>query len=96
MADQIVKQPNGKFLIFSSISDSVIGYNATPEELIEFKVKRAKERITEEVNNIVEKLNKGEKPYYQFTKTYDEVLETVGFNHGKHTRKEIKDAIEKE
>ncbi len=35
MPQHIVKQPNGKYAIFSSVVDDFVGYDATPDEVCE-------------------------------------------------------------
>ena len=35
MGRQIIKQPNGKYCVFSSICDNIIYYDMTPGEIIE-------------------------------------------------------------
>ena len=77
MGRQIIKQPNGKYCIFSSIVGNVTHYNMTVEEIIEDWVNDAKNDITEKVKGIVSKLEKGEKPYYQFTHSYDDMIALI-------------------
>jgi hypothetical protein len=77
MGQQIIKQPNGKYAIFSSIVDLFIGANLTKEEVIDFFVEEEAKRITERINEILEQLERGEKPYLQFTQTLDEALKTM-------------------
>ena len=43
MGRQIVKQPNGKFCIFSTYVDSVIAYDLTSEDVVDFYVEAAAE-----------------------------------------------------
>jgi hypothetical protein len=38
MADQIIEQPDGRLAIFSNTSDTLIAWNATPEEVVEWFV----------------------------------------------------------
>ena len=74
MGQQIIKQPNGKYCLFSSIVDNVTYYDMTKEEIIEVWTEKAKKDFEEKVNDIVNKLDKGEKPYFQFTLSYEEML----------------------
>ena len=90
MSKQIIKQPNGKYCIFSSTVDNVTHYNMTVEEIIEEWVKDAKNDITEKVKGIVSKLEKGEQPYYQSTKSYEKMLELIKEIHGKEESEEVK------
>lgn len=74
MARQIIKQPNGLYCLYSSYTDSIVVWNLTKEQIIEFMMKDHLELITKEVERIVGELNEGKKPYYQFTVTFDEAL----------------------
>lgn len=82
MSYQIIKQPDGKFCIFSSIGDEIIAFDANKEELVEFLVHEKRERIETEVYDILECLDRGIPPYRQFTLTYDEAIRTHIRNHG--------------
>lgn len=74
MAHQIIKQPDGKYAIWSSIVDDFVITDCTLKEYIEFLIERESKRIRNEVEEIARKLENGEKPYYQFTKTYEEAV----------------------
>lgn len=74
MARQIIKQPNGLYCLFSSYVDSIVQWNLTADQIIDFLVEEQKKLITHEVSNIISKLNKREKPYHQFTLTYKRAL----------------------
>jgi ADP-ribosylglycohydrolase len=82
MGHQIIKQSNGKYAIFSSIVDDFILANVTPEEIIEYYIKRESEDIRKRINKTIDQLNSGEKPYYQFTMTLEEALDTIKDVHG--------------
>ena len=77
MGSQIVKQPNGKYAIWSSIVDDFILVNATPEEIIEDWSDDERKRITNRVQHIVAELEIGKQPYYQFTKTFGECVAEI-------------------
>lgn len=77
MATQIVKQPNGKYCIYNTIIDDVTVFNCTKSDIIELRCKEARQKIVEEVNEVVSKLDNCEKPYYQFTLTFEEVLQNI-------------------
>ena len=77
MGRQIIKQPDGKYCIFSSIVDDFTLWNATKEELIEDLVDCEREKIVYEVDRVINKLEAGGKPYYQFTKDFNEAVESV-------------------
>jgi len=77
MGRQIIKQPDGKYCVFSSLTDDFICWDATPEEIIEMEVSYARETITERINKTVKDLEAGGKPYYQFTKDFKEAVDSV-------------------
>jgi len=94
MAGQIIKQPNGKYCIFSSIVDDIVHYNMTPEEIIEVWVEEYKVEIIEKVNKIITELNEDRKPYHQFTNTYEEMLNIIEGVHGEGYTHDIKIIME--
>lgn len=76
MGKQIIKQPDGRFAIFSSGTDTIHMYDATAEEIVEYFVERAAVDTRREVLRIMEHVE-GDEPrraYFQFTKTWDEAL----------------------
>lgn len=74
MGRQIIKEPSGKYAVWSSIVDDFILLHATKEEIIEEWVREEADRIREGVNAKVAALEAGTKPYYQFTMTWEEAL----------------------
>ena len=72
MGQQIIKQPNGYYAVFSSVVDNFVILDATPQEIIDEWIDYERKRLTERVNQIVKELDSGGKPYYQFTMTWDE------------------------
>jgi hypothetical protein len=95
MGVQIIKQPNGKYCIFSSIIDSITHCNMDEQDIINELAEKEKMVIEKQVKEIIIKLNKGEKPYFQFTKNYDEMIETIEKIHGIKEVKKIKRNIDK-
>ena len=93
MGKQIIKQPNGKYCIFSTNIDNVTDYNLSPEEIIDLFLESQKKDITEKVMSIVSKLDKGEKAYHTFTIPYDEMLECIQRVHGKKEMKDVQKLI---
>ena len=93
MGQQIIKQPNGKYCLFSSIVDNVTYYDMTKEEIIEVWTEKAKKDFEEKVNNIVNKLDKGEKPYFQFTLSYEEMLQRILEVHNVDEMQNVKNII---
>ena len=94
MGRQIIKQPNGKYCIFSSIVDSITHYHMEEQDIINEWVEESKKEIEKKVKEIISELNEGKKPYYQFTKSYEEMLQTINKIHGAKEVKEIRKAIE--
>lgn len=74
MAQQIMKQPDGRLAVFSTITDTFVLVDATPEEVIEWRAEEAaesaRERTKTELGRVLDATN--EKPYRQFTMTWDE------------------------
>lgn len=83
MGRQIIKQPNDKYAVWSSIVDDFIIIDATPNEIIKCHIEEAKETIKEQVLSEIEKLRKKEKPNYQFTLSFNDAIELIKENHGK-------------
>lgn len=95
MSRQIIKQPNGKYCVFSSIVDNVIMYNATPEAIINKWAAEQKGRIEIEVKAITEQLENGQQPYYQFTFSFDQMISFIKDIHGEKEAAEINQLINK-
>jgi len=74
MGHQIIKQPNGKFAIWSTIIDDFISMDNTPENLIQYYIEASKKEIRERITETINTLESGGKPYYQFTMTWEEAL----------------------
>ena len=72
MGRQIIQQPDGQFAVWSSIVNDFILEDATAGEIIEEWVQEKREQIEKDVTETCKALLKGEKPYFQFTKTYAE------------------------
>ena len=75
MAHQIIKQPNGKFLVFSIVDNSILLLDKTEEELVEHFLKIEEDKLRRAISGIVAKIDQGVKPYYQFTKTVEEAVD---------------------
>ncbi len=85
MARQIIKQPDGKYAVWSTIVDNFILIDATPEEIIDIWAEEEKERIEIKVLQVVKELNENGKPYHQFTKSWDDAIETIKPIHEEDT-----------
>lgn len=84
MGRSVVKQPNGKFALFSSIVDDFVLVDATKQELIDSDIEEARERITAQYDDMFEFLDKGETPprYVASTMSWEEAMEQIADVHG--------------
>ncbi len=82
MGHQIIKQPDGNYCVFSTVVDNVIIVNATRQELMDYYGERARKEASRSTWKTVQDIEEGKKPYGQFTKTYDEMVETIKELHG--------------
>lgn len=83
MGNQIIKQPDGKFSMFSGATDTFIALDCEAEELVSFIGDEAKRVAEEAARTIINQLNAGQRPYYQFTKTWLDAYATYRRAHGK-------------
>ena len=74
MGQQIIRQPNGLYAVWSTVVDDFVLVNATPAEIIFDRVREATLRISDEVEKTVSQLEAGEKPYFQFTMSWEGAL----------------------
>lgn len=77
MGRQIIAQPDGKWCVWSSGTDSLVWWDFTTEELIEEHVKRAATAERERVIQLLEEICNPDhptnpRPYFQFTRTFAE------------------------
>ena len=72
MGRQIIKQPDGKYAVWSSVVDGFIILDATREELIEEMGESARKEKVQEVTDLLDSIDKGERPYHQFTLTWSD------------------------
>ena len=80
MAQQIIKQPDGLLAIYDSAENAMILSDATPEMIVEYKVGLKREEITQSVHRVIDALDCGKRPYYQFTMSYDEAIALINGN----------------
>jgi len=82
MGHQIIKQPNNKFAVWSTMVDSFILINASEEDILKHFITSATETIEYNVKHIINELNSGIKPYNRFTMTWKEALKKIEEVHG--------------
>ncbi len=75
MSQQIILQPNGRYAVWSTIVGDFVLVDATPADMVDFWTENERQRITRRVNEIISALARGEKPYCQFTMTWQEARE---------------------
>ena len=83
MGHQIVRQPDGLLAVFSSVVDSWVLVDATPEELSDWYAELAAEDARKRTAALVEHVLAGEprKAYYQFAMSFDEA-DRMSREHG--------------
>lgn len=77
MGQQIIKQPDGQLAVFSSVTDTFIVVDATPEELVEWRAEEAAETARERTRRELQKVLAGDpqRAYQQFALTWQEACE---------------------
>jgi hypothetical protein len=80
MAHQIIRQPDGKLAVFSSVVDDWIFFDASPEELAEQYAAEAAAKAREHTLKTARAVLDGNarSVYYQFTMTYEEACAAAG------------------
>lgn len=74
MGQQIIKQPDGLYAVFSSVVDNFTTIDATADELIELFAEQAARDCRDRVKSIIERLDAGERAYHQFTMTIADAI----------------------
>lgn len=77
MGYQIIKQPGDLFAVFSSITDTIIVWDATREEVIDWFADEAAERARKSAEKQIDHVANDEpkRAYYQFAMTWQEALD---------------------
>lgn len=83
MGRMLVKQPNGKYCVFSSVVDCPTAYNLTVEDYIEMRAEEAREQAKIELQyrvrnfeNIIEDF----RPYNMTVDAFVQALRDMGFD----------------
>ena len=74
MGKQIIKQPDGLYAIWSSNTDTFTMIDCDPESIIRIWSEAERARIETHVRWVVRELEKGGRPYYQFTMDWNEAI----------------------
>jgi len=87
VGQQIIKQPDGKLAVFSSIVDAFIVVDATPEEILDWRAEEAaakeRERTQRELDAVL--ADDPRRVYFQFTRTWEEASEMDRENGGEQS-----------
>jgi len=78
MSRQIIKQPDGKYALFSTETRRFLLENASPVDIKKYITGIWLQVISQEIDEIVTKLDAGEKPYQDSTISWDEALKLAG------------------
>ncbi|MCW2901743.1 MAG: hypothetical protein JWO67_4008 [Streptosporangiaceae bacterium] len=84
MGNQIIRQPDGHYAVFSTVTGTIIRWDATKDEIVEWFAEQAAEDARQNVRRKIEHVAAGEarRAYFQFATTWDEALETDRKNGG--------------
>lgn len=82
MSYQIVKQPDGKLAVWSTIVDSFVMIDAEQTDIVDFLLEGRVSYTTQKVADIVASLDRGGKPYGQFTDSWEAMQATHARVHG--------------
>jgi hypothetical protein len=81
---QIIKQPDGKYAIYSTGVDAWIFYDGTAEEVVDFYVEKAEKEARRHTQEILDLLDENPKrAYFQFTMTFEEADAASAAGQGK-------------
>lgn len=72
MSYQIIKQPDNLFSIFDICTDTFCLQDLSEQEVINFFEKQVATIMRRKITDILEKLEKGDNPYYQLALTFEE------------------------
>jgi len=86
MSQQIIKQPDGLFAIWSSVVDDFTLVGATADEVVDKLLVPETQRIVQYVEQTIEQLAAGEKPYGQFTQSFEQCVAKIREQHGDDAR----------
>jgi len=77
MGQQIIKQPDGRLAVFSSIVDAFIVVDATPEEILDWRAEEAAKEARRTTQRELDAVLAGDprRVYYQFALTWEDAAE---------------------
>lgn len=91
MGYQIIKQPDDRYALFSSYTDTIVAWNASAPEVIDWFAEQAEQDARVTAAKYLGHVAGGhpERAYHQFAMTWDEALE-ADHDHGGEVRQEWK------
>ncbi|WP_330328216.1 hypothetical protein [Streptomyces pseudovenezuelae] len=74
MGQQIIRQPDGRLAVFSTVVDAFIVVDATPEEILDWRAEEAAKEARRTTQRQLDHVLSGEpeRSYFQFTMTWEE------------------------
>lgn len=86
MGHQIIRQPDGNLAVFSSVVDSWILVNASPEDIADYYAEKAAQDARRHTRETIGHVLAGEpkRAYCQFAMTFTEADETSREHDGPH------------
>jgi hypothetical protein len=83
MGQQIIKQPDGRFAVFSTNTDTIMVWDGTAQEIVEWFAERAAFDARQTARLLLSLVDAGDtrSAYHQFAMSWDEALE-MDRDHG--------------
>ncbi|KFG02578.1 hypothetical protein IQ62_01140 [Streptomyces scabiei] len=83
MGQQIIKQPDGRLAVFSTVVDAFIVVDATPEEILDWRAEEAAKDARRDTQRQLDHVlaDEPDRSYFQFALTWEEAL-TKHREHG--------------
>lgn len=77
MSEQIVRQPDGRFAVFSTITDTIHIYDATAQEIVDHFAEKAAADARQKAQRLVDLVaaDNARAAYFQFALTWQEALD---------------------
>lgn len=79
MGQQIIQQPDGRYAVFDTVTDTLIVIDATAAEIIEWRADEAADQAREKARRDIERVRAGKGP---FTLPWAEALDRNAANGG--------------
>jgi len=83
MGQQIIKQPDGQYALWSSVVDDFVALNCTPEDIFEIWLEDERRRVEDAVTSEIAKLNDPKAKLRCTQKSWEEALHTRKQAHGR-------------